>query len=224
MSTYIAAGAAAILALGACARKEPSTNVVDASPATPSPVASVDPPSVSSGASVAPLASTAPEPRKYKVVLHTGDSTVGGNHALTGALKKRFTAEGSRFLSDTVESASIVSVANDTHLKELVTKHNPDLVIINLGTNEVFVPAPQALAGRIDAIVKRIGPRACIWIGPPTWKPDTGIVNVIREHAAPCKFFDSSNLKLDRIVDGIHPSNEGGEQWAAAFWAFFRPT
>ncbi len=212
------------MGLAGCGRKDAGGNVEAG--AVPIPSGSVSVASVLATVSEATgdAGRVAPEveARRYGVVLHMGDSTVGGNHALTGALKKRFVAEGSRFLSDTVESASIVSVANDGHLKELMAKHKPDLVLINLGTNEVFVPAPQALAERISAIVKRIGPRDCIWIGPPTWKGDTGIVNVIREHAAPCKFFDSSALPLDRVGDGIHPSDEGGEQWAVAFWAFFR--
>lgn len=220
MAAAFSLGRAAAIALGlaipACRRAEPvpaeplDAAVTSAAATDASPAAQVE------------AVPAATEARTYKLVLHMGDSTVGGNHALTFALKKRFTAEGSRFLSDTVESASIVSVANDSHLREIITKHNPDLVLLNLGTNEVFVPAPQALAQRIEAIVKRIGARECVWIGPPTWKPDTGIVKVIREHAAPCRFFDSSNLKLDRVVDGIHPTDAGGEQWAAAFWEYFR--
>ena len=121
-----------------------------------------------------------------------------------------------------MNSATLLSSEAGLHLTESVEKHKPDLVLINLGTNEVFVPAPQALEGRIRAIVRRVGARDCIWIGPPTWNGDKGIVEVLRENVAPCRFFDSSNMGIERISDGIHPTDKGGEQWAARFWTFFR--
>ncbi len=164
-----------------------------------------------------------PPRRAYKVVLHTGDSTVGGGHGLARALKGRFEAEGATYVSDTVNAATLLNLEAAEHLADSVAKHQPELVLINLGTNEVFVPAPQALLGRIRAVVKAVGPRDCIWIGPPTWKGDKGIVAVLRENVAPCRFFDSSSLDLERISDGIHPTDKGGEQWGTRFWSFFRP-
>ncbi len=161
--------------------------------------------------------------KAYRTVLHTGDSTVGGGHGLARALKARFEADGAVYVSDTVNAASLLNTEAATHLKESVAKHQPDLVLINLGTNEVFVPAPQALLGRIRAVVKSVGPRDCIWIGPPTWNGDKGIVEVLRDNVAPCRFFDSSNLDLERISDGIHPTDKGGEEWGARFWSFYRP-
>jgi acyl-CoA thioesterase-1 len=163
-------------------------------------------------------------PQTYKVVLHTGDSTVGGSHGLARALRARFEAEGSRYVSDTVNRASLLSRDVVGHIGASVDKHHPDLVLINLGTNEVFVPVPEALVPRIRAIVRRIGHRDCVWIGPPTWRGDKGLVDVLRDNTAPCRFFDSSNLPLERVRDGIHPTDKGGEQWAATFWSFFRPT
>ena len=168
------------------------------------------------------LLAQAAAPKRYGVVLHTGDSTVGGGHGLARALKSRFEADGARYVSDTVNSASLLRYDIVTHLAQSIERHHPDLVLINLGTNEVFVPAPQALAPRIRAVVRKVGHRDCIWIGPPTWKGDRGLVQVIRENAAPCKFFDSSNMRMDRLRDGIHPTDHGGEQWAERIWPFFR--
>jgi lysophospholipase L1-like esterase len=171
-----------------------------------------------------PVITLASPPRKYRVVLHTGDSTVGGGHGLARALKTRFEAEGARYISDTVNNATLRSTQVVDHIGTSIARHQPDLVLVNLGTNEVFVPAPEALERRIHAIVKRIGSRDCVWIGPPTWNGDRGIVQVLRANAFPCRFFDSSNLDLERIRDGIHPTDRGGEQWAQKFWAFFRAT
>ena len=158
-----------------------------------------------------------------KTVLHVGDSMVGGTLGLTKALEQRFTAEGAKFLRDYKVSESIVSYDHSPKLKSLIEKHRPDIVIITLGTNDVFVPYPAAMVQNVKSIVARVGARECYWIGPPTWKPDTGIVQVLRDNVAPCKFYDSSNLKLQRAGDGIHPTDRGGADWAQSFWTFFRP-
>ena len=157
-----------------------------------------------------------------KIVLHVGDSMVGGNWGLTKALEQRFVGEGAKFIHDYKVSESIVSYDHSPKLKDLLAKHKPDIVIITLGTNDVFVPYPASMAGNIQNIVKRVGARECYWMGPPTWKPDTGIVQVLKDNVAPCKFYDSSNLKLQRGGDGIHPTDRGGADWAASFWTFFR--
>jgi len=158
-----------------------------------------------------------------KVVLHVGDSMVGGNFGLTKALDARFTGEGAKFIRDYKVSESIVSYDKSPKLKDLLAKHRPDIVIITLGTNDVFVPYPAAMVPNVRSIVARIGARECYWMGPPTWKPDTGIVQVLHDNVAPCKFYDASSLKLQRAGDGIHPTDRGGAEWATSFWTFFRP-
>jgi hypothetical protein len=162
-------------------------------------------------------------PLAGKTVLHVGDSMVGGNLGLTKALEQRFTGEGAKFVRDYKVSESVVSYDKSPKLKDLLAKHHPDIVILTLGTNDVFVPYPASMAGNVRNIVGRIGARECYWMGPPTWKPDTGIVQVLRDNVAPCKFYDSSSLKLQRAGDGIHPTDRGGAEWATSFWTFFRP-
>ena len=171
------------------------------------------------GVPTTPLASLA-----GKTILHVGDSMVGGNQGLTRALEQRFTAEGAKLIRDYKVSESIVSYDHSPKLKSLVEKNRPDIVIITLGTNDVFVPYPASMAGNVRNIVKRVGTTECYWMGPPTWKPDTGIVQVLKDNVAPCKFFDSSNLKLQRAGDGIHPTDRGGADWATSFWTYFRAT
>jgi acyl-CoA thioesterase-1 len=158
------------------------------------------------------------------MVLHVGDSTVGTyKSGLARALGERFKEDGARYVYETWESASLVKVATSTRLRELIAKYKPDLVILTLGTNDVEVPAPWALEGSIRAIAKKVGERDCYWMGPPLWKDaGAGLVDTIRANSAPCTFFDGSGLKLERLIDGFHPSNKGGEAWADDFWAFFR--
>lgn len=198
----------------------PAVSVASAS----APSASAEPSAADAGVAAATEDAGAPKEARSlagKTVLHCGDSMVGGPAALSKALEAKFKAEGAKFVRDWQVSASIVTYDHESRLRDLLARHKPDVVVLTLGANDVFVPFPQSMAKNVEGIVKRIGARECYWIGPPTWKPDTGIVAVIREHAAPCKFFDSSNMKLQRAGDGIHPTDKGGADWGDKFWDAF---
>jgi lysophospholipase L1-like esterase len=170
------------------------------------------------------LAAAVPEPPSLagKTVLHVGDSMVGGSWGLTRALETKFKAEGAKFVRESKVSESIASFDKADKLHELVARYHPDIILVTLGTNDALVPYPQALASHLQHIAKSVGSRECYWIGPPLWKPDTGILAVLRENIAPCKFYDSSPLKLQRASDGIHPTDKGGADWADHFWTYFR--
>ncbi len=170
-------------------------------------------------ASAVPAAVIIP-PKRYKTVVHTGDSMVGGG--LCKALAPRFKAEGTKFVRDVWESASISAFDDSDRIPTLMKRYSPDLVLLTLGANDVFNDHPEYMVKHIESIVKKIGHRDCIWIGPPLWKGDKGLVEVIRQHAAPCRFYDSQHLTLARAGDGIHPTEKGGEVWADAFWPFFK--
>lgn len=179
------------------------------------------------GGSATTAARRRPHPR---VVLHVGDSTVGDGGGLELALDKRFHALGATFHHDAWVSASIWSVEHADKLKKLIRHFQPDLVIVTLGTNDVFHPTPAMLGPSIADISRKAAtlglargapPRECWWIGPPTWKKDLGVVDVIRKHAAPCRFFDSSLMGIERRPDGVHPTDKGGEEWARRFWAAY---
>ncbi len=190
----------------------------------PPPVAKEAPVVVATAVSESTLADAGARPSLAgKTVLHVGDSMVGGQGGLTKALEARFAAEGATMIHDHKVSESIVSFDKSTRLEELLAKHEPDIVIITLGTNDALVPHPRAFATNLRSIAKRVGTRECYWIGPPLWKPDTnGFVGVLRENVVPCRLFDSSKLDLKRQSDGVHPSGRGGADWAAHFWTFFR--
>jgi lysophospholipase L1-like esterase len=160
------------------------------------------------------------EALRGKIVLHAGDSTVGGEGGLTLALRARFTELGvKKFHSDTWVSTSLISFAGEPRFARVLARTTPDVVILTLGTNDVHVPAPESLAPKVRAIVKRIGARECYWMGPLfIKKKDTGIVAMLRENVKPCVFFDSSELDIPRTTDRIHPTKAGGEAWASAFW------
>jgi hypothetical protein len=162
----------------------------------------------------------APIPRNT-AVLHVGDSFVLAG--FSQALKPRLKELGVRYEVRSEQSSYTVTWASKIEL--LVQNTQPDLVIITLGANEVSNTAPRSHAPAVRRIVKLVGARPCVWVTPPSWRKDTGIIDVIRQNAAPCRVFDSDQLvgtPIPRQPDKIHPTREGGEIWATAFWSWLQ--
>lgn len=230
MRSAIALLSALVLAAAACggpppgaaptaaAMPEPAGASAPAVTATPEPASPVAPPTASSAAPAAPE----PEPPPIKAgtsVLHIGDSFVLAGFAQ--ALKARMKPLGVRYEVRSEQSSYTVTWASK--MDQLVANTQPHLVIVTLGANEVANTDPPAHAPAIRRIVKAIGNRPCVWVLPPRWRKDTGIFDVIRDNSAPCRFFDTDvHVKepIARRGDKIHPTPEGGETWAAGFWAW----
>ena len=162
--------------------------------------------------------------KTYKTVLQTGDSMVGGG--LCRALQPRFAAEGTKFVRDVWESGSIEDFADSDRLPKLLARHDPDLVLLTMGANDVGGNVTDYLGKKIDKIVamtQKKGPRDCIWLGPPKWRVNgKPVVEMIKAHIGPCTFFDATDIEMQRKPDKVHPDEKGGDQWAVAFWHFFR--
>ncbi len=157
----------------------------------------------------------------HKKVLHIGDSTVGYASGLQLEFKKMFPDAGISYVSHTMTSAGLHTVAEDRIVEKLVRRNAPDLVIVQLGTNNLTVPHPEVYLPDIQSIVSQIGARACYWIGPISLKfPERGMRVVLRDHVAPCVFYDSYDLTLERQPDGLHPSQKAAIQWSALFFEF----
>ena len=189
-----------------------------------------EPPGTATPAEPAPSpgpTATPPAEPPPAVVLHAGDSMVGTYGGLARALGPRFRALGTKYVDDSQPGIGIAAFDVNGRFAKLLAANEPDLVLVTLGANDAAIPSPWVLAKHVASIARRAagpdGKRRCIWMGPPMWKKDTGVLDVIANNAAPCAFFDARALSVQRRRDGIHPSDEGGEQWAAAFWAFYRP-
>lgn len=208
------------LLLVACSKKTESTTTAPADAAPPAVTASAV---ASASAAPAPAPPPAPVPKKYKRVLHTGDSMVGGG--LSRALGPMFEADGAKYHRDVIESGTIHTFSQDSHIPELLAKVKPDLVLVSLGANHIHQGAdPEKEIGPyVPKLLKRLDGIDCYWIAPPIWKPEQASFNAwLKEHVAPCKFYDGSELEIARRADKIHPNEKGGEVWAADFWKFYK--
>ncbi|HWA75089.1 MAG TPA: SGNH/GDSL hydrolase family protein [Polyangiaceae bacterium] len=222
----LACGPASPARAVADAHREPASDAAPAAAAPPAPVAPAASPVAVAPAptATAPVSIPAtPEPEKAlptgTLVLHVGDSFAA---ALGVPLAKRLKAAGLRNIVEFKTASYIPTWAFGPELKKFVTNYNPDLVLITLGANELEIPDPPQRVGAIKKIVATVGTKPCVWISPPLWKKDTGLLEVIRENVGPCRYLDSDSLvhDLPRGPDKIHPSTEGREMWAEAVFSW----
>lgn len=153
-----------------------------------------------------------------KTVLLIGDSMAEG---VGPVLKKKVEGTGGRFIDGHERSSTILWWQGSGKLRELMERHRPDVVFVVLGANEIFMPKPEQRAPFIRQIVEEIGARPGFWIGPPSWKPDGGLVNVIEENFQPGHFYNSNDLKVPRARDGKHPTAQGYEIWTELVWNWY---
>jgi hypothetical protein len=148
-------------------------------------------------------------------ILHVGDSMAPlvGNY-----LRTLFNTEGRKYWVESIPSTSSLDWGSKRLLQDAMYRYDPQVVLISLGSNELFDPNPERRAGAIRQIVEDTRGRPCMWIGPPLWKKDTGFVRVLQANLGHCRYFDSSKLRLPRMEDGRHPSWSGGYAWASAVW------
>jgi lysophospholipase L1-like esterase len=172
-----------------------------------------------------PFAPAAQAP-KDSWVLHVGDSFVEA--WLKQTLGPRIRATGSRYVVEAESATYTTTWAFGRDLDEWLAKR-PSLVIVTLGANEVDMPSPGEHARAVEELARKIhaAGASCVWTTPPLWKPDTGILQVIHDHCAPCLYFDSDavlgGLRSDeRQEDHIHPNRRGGRRWADALWQWLQ--
>lgn len=156
-----------------------------------------------------------------KTVLLVGDSMAEG---VGPWLQRKVEAAGGRFINGQERSSTIVWWQGSGKLREMLARHRPDVVFIALGSNEIFIQQPALRAPLIKQMVEEIGARSGYWIGPPSWKPDLGLVQVIEENFLPGHFYNSNELKVPRAPDGKHPTAQGYEQWTELVWNWYART
>jgi hypothetical protein len=205
------------------AKPAPSTPETPAAPSA-SPKIAADPapagtPAAASSAAspaVPPVEESAPPLPPNTVVLHVGDSFLLANFSQT--LRPKMKELGASYQVKS-EQASYTSTWAG-RLQKFIGEYNPDLVIINLGANEVTLTDPPARAPAVEKLIKIVGARPCVWVLPPLWRKDTGFMDIIRTHSSPCRLFDSDALvgPISRQHDGAHPDDKGGALWADTFF------
>ena len=118
------------------------------------------------------------------------------------------------------DGSTIQKWGKSPRLTQIIEQQDPDAVFVSLGMNELFDTKPEHLKGSLNDIVKAVGDRHLLWVGPPSWNGKTqgGILNKwLDEQLGGDVFFRSFDLKLPRqSASNVHPSRQGMIDWVDA--------
>jgi hypothetical protein len=151
-------------------------------------------------------------------ILFFGDSMLEG---LSKRLKQ-YASENNHDLMNVIwysSSTKIWGQRADT-IAHFIRDFKPTYIFVCLGANELFVRNPENNDAYVKQILSQIGNIPYIWIGPPNWKEDTGINDLIQKNVAPNCFFASDQLTYERASDGAHPTFSSAAKWmdSIAIW------
>ncbi|MCQ2253124.1 MAG: SGNH/GDSL hydrolase family protein [Bacteroidales bacterium] len=99
-------------------------------------------------------------------------------------------------------------------LAYFIKKEKPSYIILILGANELFVKdIIKIRTPYVKHILEQIGDIPFIWVGPPNWRDDTGINEMIVNNVGTRRYYPSKNLTYKRYADGAHPKPESAFMW-----------
>lgn len=103
--------------------------------------------------------------------------------------------------------------ADHDTLAYYIDKFKPTQIFISLGSNELYIKNPETRLPYINKILAVIDTVPYVWIGPPNWKEDGGINDLLEKTCRPGSFFRSAGIEFKRKADHIHPTRESSAYW-----------
>lgn len=119
-------------------------------------------------------------------------------------------------------SSNLIWWGRSDTLAAFLRQFKPTYVLICVGGNELFIPHIHKRKPYVERILAQIGELPYVWVGPPNWKEDTGINELIRETVGSRRFYESRRLTLERLEDGAHPTPTAAYRWADSLVVFLR--
>ncbi len=146
-----------------------------------------------------------------QTILFIGDSMLEG----LGPRLAAYASHNGHTLYNVVWYSSTSEVwGRSDKLQSYIRRLHPTYVIVCLGANELFVPRiAERRREYVAKIIADIDTLPYLWIGPPNWKPDTGINGLVASCAAEGSFFLSDGMQFQRSSDGAHPTRSSAAQW-----------
>lgn len=146
-----------------------------------------------------------------KVILFIGDSMLDG---LSPRLAAYADHNGHKLYSVIWYSSTSERWAKSGKLTYYIDRLHPDYIFICLGSNELTVrDIMDKRDVHVKKIIEEIGKIPYLWIGPPNWKPDTGINRLIASSSQPGSYFKSDGMTFERNKDGAHPTKQSASEW-----------
>ena len=146
-----------------------------------------------------------------KTILFFGDSMLEGLSPRLAA----YCEENGHKLYTVIWYSSTTQVWGDCDtLSTFIRRYNPDYIVACLGANELFVrDIAEKRRAPLAHLLGEIGDRPLLWIGPPNWKEDTGINDLVASTLDEGQFFLSNGMTFERKRDGAHPTAESAALW-----------
>lgn len=95
-----------------------------------------------------------------------------------------------------------------------IQKYKPTYIILVLGANELFIKDIISERTKYTKhIISQMKDIPYIWVGPPNWKDDTGINDLILRNVGRKRYFPSKDLSYNRTKDGAHPTRKSAYKW-----------
>lgn len=146
-----------------------------------------------------------------QTILFIGDSMLEG----LGPRLAAYATHNGHTLYNVVWYSSTSEVwGRSDKLRNYIERLHPTFIFVSLGANELFVPDIKNKRRQyVRKIISDIDTIPYLWIGPPNWKADTGINELIAENCAEGTFFLSNGMHFDRARDGAHPTRASAKAW-----------
>lgn len=103
--------------------------------------------------------------------------------------------------------------ADHDTLAYYIDKFKPTQVFISLGSNELYISKPESRLPYIHKILEVIDTIPYVWIGPPNWKEDMGINDLLQRTCKPGSFFRTAGMQFERKKDHVHPTRAASALW-----------
>lgn len=146
-----------------------------------------------------------------QTILFIGDSMLEGLGPRLAAYAKK---NGHRLYTVIWYSSTSEVWGRSDKLESYIARIRPTFVFVCLGANELFVnDIKNRRRDYVRKIIADIDTLPYLWIGPPNWKPDTGINELIAENTPRGAFFLSDGMHFDRSSDGAHPTRTSAALW-----------
>lgn len=146
-----------------------------------------------------------------QIVLFIGDSMLEGLSPRLGAYAEK---NNFRLISVIWYGSTTEKWAKSEKLQLYIEKYHPCFLLICIGSNELFVRnVKEKRAADIDKLIKDAHSIPFAWIGPPNWKDDTGINELLQHKVGTSRYFESQHLVLKRASDGMHPTRNAAGTW-----------
>ena len=117
-------------------------------------------------------------------------------------------------------SSSTLWYGNCDTISYFIKKFDPTYVILVIGANELFIKNIRSRDKLVKNIIRQVSDHKYIWVGPPNWKEDTGINDLILRNTGQGRYYPSRKLTYDRFNDGAHPTRKSGYMWMDSVAAF----